>query len=709
MARNIFDQFDRRDEEQRRSGNVFDQFDPKQGGVSDIESFFSGLGDAASFGFGDEALGYLGGAWGALQGKDFEKERQAITNWSRGQQMLAQQANPLTYGGGQLLGAIGTGLGLGAGVRGALGVAGLAGKAANFAKGVGPLGRIASASATGAGGGALYGAASADDDRRLEGASEGALWGGLLGGAGHAVLGELVPHVAGRIGSAMSPNAGTARVVGEMQERFRQSPQDLAKAMDDAAPGSMLMDTLKGGVQIVKGAASRPGYERDVMREALDERNVGLMNKAVKDFWRTFTGKQGNAIDAGMEISRLEDEARALTKPLYDRVEAVTIPKPSAGALKFVETQGQPGSVFKPAVDRAISAVTGKASGVSPSELRAIQGTGLFWRRLMEEVNTEFDTLKGAAKTNPLGVPRGSAWKEVTAQRKGLADTLRANDMLGKEFADAQDIFSNRMARSNAIAYGYKIAKNEGDINIGKALKKISAMPEDVRFDARRGMIAGIVDDLEKAPDLSGKADVLRRVIGTPSKRNALNALLGGKVKRDGTPYASSAFSRLAQRLEDQHKLFENSAKTGIDVNSMTADKIAALRSQEQLSGPTGGGIKDMIWKMLTGHAADQYNETVSNNLLRLMRMPTAAVRNEINAAGGMKNWMKQQTLLAKAQRHLQQLSGFREQALLGSVPKTPLEYLMPNLGAPLGGLYANAAFGSPFGQLYGEDAWTSS
>jgi len=106
-------------------------------GISGVESFFSGAGDALTFGFGDELLGLGAG----LIGMDGEE----ITNWSRMQQADAQRANPWLYGGGQIATALIPGFAAGGVLRGAMGAASFA----NAAKNVGLLGRIGAAGAAG--------------------------------------------------------------------------------------------------------------------------------------------------------------------------------------------------------------------------------------------------------------------------------------------------------------------------------------------------------------------------------------------------------------------------------------------------------------------------------------------------------------------------------------------------------------------------------
>jgi len=644
-----------------------------------MESFLSGAGDAATFGFGDEILGFLRGG--------FDDEARDRYTWeSRDQQAAAREADPWAYGGGQVAGALGSGFGVGGLAKAGLQGLGLAATAASAASKAGPLSRIFAAAGTGALGGGIYGAGSANGDDVLGSAAEGAAWGATTGGILRG-LGEVGGHVWRGVKPSFSPQARAANEIGKLQERFGQSPQDLAKALNKAAPGSTVMDVIPGGVQLARDAGVRPSAAREEMRAFFDDRNKGMADKATKDLWRTFGKGRSKEWNAAASIDDLSQQKAAMAKPLYDAVEAKTIAAPSPEAMKFVEMHSQNGQWFKPAIDRTVMAITGKTSGASPQELRALMGTGVFWRRLMEETNSEWATLKKAQNMTPLGAPRGTQWREISEQRDALSKVLRQKDMLGKEFADAQDIWSGASKAEDAIEFGYKAVNAEGDLNVGKVLSELKRMSPGEREHAQFAAIAALVDKMDRVPDLTGRADVLRTIIGTKSKRVTLNHLFGGVTTKSGDISSASAIGRLMNRMEKQHQLFRNSVDAGIGVNSHTADRMLGAASLAERTKPTAGGIKDALVKMITGEARDRYDEQVSNEILRLLATPSTAAKAEIKAAGGLDQWLKSKQLLAQAARVQQQLSGFRQKEL-------------PN--ALLTGLYANVGFADPLGGVSG-------
>jgi hypothetical protein len=131
MTRNRFEQFVKDDPETK---NRFARF-AGNGPVSRIESFASGAADAATFGWGDEILGAVRGGFDA-------DARDAYTRESRDQQDRAQFVNPVSYGAGQLAGAVGGGVGVGGVARLGVGALGQGARVASLAAKAGPLTRI---------------------------------------------------------------------------------------------------------------------------------------------------------------------------------------------------------------------------------------------------------------------------------------------------------------------------------------------------------------------------------------------------------------------------------------------------------------------------------------------------------------------------------------------------------------------------------------
>lgn len=682
-----------------------DSENPDLAKKSQIESFLSGAGDAASFGFGDELLGAVGGVGGLFNGEGYDAARHRITDWSRAQQHAAATDNPWSYGAGQIGGSIAEGFGIGGLGRLGLQGAGMAANAAHLAEGAGPLSRILASAGAGALGGAAYGAGSANDQEDMGAAAlSGGVLGGLTGGVLHG-LGEVGGHTWRHgIKPAFDADYRAAKAVAESQKRFGQTPQQLEQAMADAPDNAVMMDVVSGGPQLVMGAAARPSAGREAFRGMLDERNNAMPDEAINDLWSSLAGAKNKRINAASEIDRLENLKQAETAPLYRAVDEGFIDKPSKEAMDFVKYHLDGGGDFGGAVRETIKAMERGTPDVGVPGLRAA-GIGVdldtlshqpvFWRKLLENVQAD---VKAAAKGAPVGaqgIPKGSAYRGLVADARAFNDSLRT--MLGKPFQEAQDIYSARSRAQDAIKLGYEAVNKSGDLNLGKFLRRFQKLKDtetvvgQTKFapekeEARRGAIAALEDMINRADTGSGRADVLRSIIGNQSKITTLNHILGQTTKSGGLDQRTK-LAKLLLRMDDQRKLFDNSVRSGIGVNSHTADKLLAYESQVARTNPSSGGIKDALWKMVTGRASDQFDESVSNRMLALLQRPVREVETEINNAGGLEKWINRATLLAKAQKLQQQLAGFRQRELPSAL---------------LTGLYSNVGFADPVSRAAG-------
>lgn len=144
-------------------------------------SIIEGVTDTASFGLKDEMAAALGSVPGYLMSKAAGGDKSLGETYDtllenrRAQDKQAFEDNPGAYIAGGITGAIGTG-GAAAGTKAGA-------KLATSLSTGGRAARVAKGAAVGATSGAAYGAGSAEEGQRLEGAGQGALYGGLGGGA----------------------------------------------------------------------------------------------------------------------------------------------------------------------------------------------------------------------------------------------------------------------------------------------------------------------------------------------------------------------------------------------------------------------------------------------------------------------------------------------------------------------------------------------
>lgn len=238
QASNPFDQFDATPPSQQ-TGNPFDQFDATPAQKPEISPARTALDQGmqgATFGFADEVTDPLGATIAALRenpmgfakaivtGKtpevspELSDEIANVRNASKERMGEEWRQHPLLSLGSNLTGGMLTSAALASTAPGAA--------VANSLGTGGTLARIGKGAAMGAASGGLYGAGSADDGNRLQGAQQGALIGGAIGGA--------IPAV-GAAASALKNGAQTA-----FQGITARSPevlQDTAQAMKSGAGG----------------------------------------------------------------------------------------------------------------------------------------------------------------------------------------------------------------------------------------------------------------------------------------------------------------------------------------------------------------------------------------------------------------------------------------------------------------------------------------
>jgi hypothetical protein len=615
--------------------NSFSQFANKKQNVPDAwEALASGAGDALTFGWGDEALGFGAGLLG-MNGAD-------VTDWSRRQQQRAQAYEPGYFAGGQVLGGMAGGMAGGAAIRGL-------GLAANLGKNVGLLGRVATSAATGALGGGVYGAGSAEDPNRLEGAMGGALIGGGFG-AGARVVGAGLGHAYREgVRPALSSSERAAKVLAEMGGRYGQTPQALEAAAKAAAPNATMMDVQKGGVSLVMGAASRPSAQKEVFREALDKRNNGMAETAAKGLWHSAAVKR---IDAGDRISDLADLKKLID---YSDIDSMQI-EPSLMAKDFVAHHlRSESSPFKGAIADAVEAVRVDNPNVVGLRIVGDQYTlgdviqfPKFWRTLWTNVRENVADAKHTVRVTGQG---RDALRRITNDSSNLRKEI--GGILGAKWEAKQSAYRALADEQEQIRFGYDFMKqtlNNGDnINVGEFVSDFAKLSKEQKRWVRQGALARVENVMDMADTQSGRADVLRSILGTKAKIGVLNTVIGGKTA-SGAMDMRTRFAKLLPKLEQQREYFENSVNSRIGVGSPTADKLAAYQSQIAQTNPMQGssGILNALWQLVTKPRADKFDEAVSNHILSAMQRNPTEIIAEINAAGGVDKWAKNIGTLAR-------------------------------------------------------------
>lgn len=216
-----------------------------------LGSAIAGLGDAATFGFGDEIYGglnYL--AKGGKEGS-YAEGRDAVRKGMR----EAQEVNPGSFLTGQVAGGVGTAL--------------IPGGAA--IKGAGLLTKMARAGLVGAVEGGAYGAGSADGDLqdRALGAAKGAGVGGLLGAAGPAI-GAGIGRFTGKL-----PNVRTSEEWQGVKNQLYKTVEDAGVTVKPEAVDMLIERIGNRAVNNNINPARHPG-SASILKELQDQPQAAL-------------------------------------------------------------------------------------------------------------------------------------------------------------------------------------------------------------------------------------------------------------------------------------------------------------------------------------------------------------------------------------------------------------------------------------------------
>lgn len=253
----------------------------KSNPVSQLESGLRGAAQGIGMGFADETTGGLEALWNKVKGdpRAFGDLYKQYRDESRSNYNAAEEANPITYGGGQIAGGVGSLLIPGLNVAKGAGLAATAGKAALQ------------------GGLTGIGSSEADDLSGLaKDAASGAAIGGVLGSAGHAI-GAAIPKVGEALDSTAEKLAG--RALGAERGTFKKLGEDKIREAGRYALDEGIVTPLASTESMAaRNAATqqRAGRGMGDVYKAIDEQGAssfnpldvaGKVDEKVGSFWRS--------------------------------------------------------------------------------------------------------------------------------------------------------------------------------------------------------------------------------------------------------------------------------------------------------------------------------------------------------------------------------------------------------------------------------------
>lgn len=611
-------------------------------------AFGLGAADGLTFGFSDELYGLGAGAGAALSGRDFGKARDEATWQARNALTDAQRDHGGAAFAGQLFGGFALGGGVGAAAK-----AGLRGVSTAA---LGPMTRVGAAALTGAAGGGLYGYGSGiDDNDRLKLGIEGGIWGAALGGAGQAVLGEAVPTIARNMWQGASPRAAATNVMGDTFRRAGLNEAALRTKLQEVAaqsPRAMVLDALEDqGAMLAQGARLGPSEGRDVLERALRARETGFAQDTIDDL-SGLAGVQRASIsdDVNEYIATRKRDAA----PLYARAYAGPAVSPTPA---MQETILRNPDLFQPAVANAQKWWLSKTGEAAPDITNRE-----YWARVLEYADDELGRrIKQGFKGEAEGFSSSRSPQYVQALQ---SFNREVSNLLGDDFKAAQAIYStnSRMIEAAQRARSVLSANpNELAVNDTMAFMRRLRPPEQEAF--RRAVLAEMVSKIDNATRLGDDPmNPLRDLMKTEGQRRVLERVFGG----------SKSFERVLEQIGARQRMMVTGARTGLNVNSLTAPSAAmrdAIQARTGSPATTPGGIFSRLLDPIARQQRALRDEQVSDEIMRVLATPAQQALADLNRATAGRGPVGSGVgALRRGLTEAERLANYRRQAMAGAL-----------------------------------------
>lgn len=591
------------------------------------------LRQGATLGLADE-VGAAGGAVGeiagrAMTGKPVEMGGPSVTHLAtgeeapslgsaysenlgqiRGQQQAWGDEHPIADTALQVIGGLGTGLGMTKGLAPAQSM----------------MGAIGQNAAVGAGTGAVAGAGNAEGGPydRLVGALTGGVAGGAVGGALPAAAGVLGRGV-GMVGNALglrNPQNQASRLMLNAMERDQVTPQDLAtRAAQYPNQPVSIADVAGPNTQRLAGAAFRvPSQGRAQMLDQIEQRNFERPERIV-DLMR---GSMGNPEAFKQTIEQITAQRAQAAKPFYDLLR-----------------QSDPAMYNTPEVIEILNTPAGRRA-IAAAEQRALNLREPF----PQLVTTEADPLTGQQVQRVTKIPNFEALDQV---KRSLDDIIE----------DARDPISRRIpseVRDIARVRGDLVSEMDDVTNGLYAQARQSFAGPSASLDAMnsgRAFAQGDVEDMARVfGGLStGDKDLFR--LGVVRELREMIERGGGNRNQAAAIMGPGMRRRLAEIFPDQQSYqafmqalrMENTMQQTSNVvrgNSATAERLsedaaqgAAMNDIADLGGAIMSGSPTRMAGAGIGWAARRakgINEPVADRLSAALMDPSPQTRNQVIA-----------------------------------------------------------------------------
>lgn len=533
-----------------------------------LQSFLTGAAQGGTFGFGDEIVAGLH----ALSPND---TYDAALKRTRGLLDASRRDHPVAAYGGEIVGgAAAGGVATAPIMRGATGVASAAGRGA-VAGGLEGFG---------------YGLGSGEGDDRLNNAVRGAGIGAGVGFAAPLVIAggrTAIDAVSNPVSSALNIARPTqaSRAIEKAITRSGKSADDvsaaLARAASEGQPMYGIADELgPAGQRMLSGTARQPGEARQIISDALTQRQSGQGNRLAG-----FLADGLDATDtAAARRTAMEGARSANANVAYDAARTGAGPVDVRGALAAIDDRigGMQGSgVAGDGIDGALARFRGRLAAGNPAAPNTAVELSDFSRVL--GVKQDVDDAIGAA----VRAGRNNEARELGKLKAALDQALEG---ASAGYRTANDDFARASREIGQIDSGMAATSNR--VRAEDTVGRYGAMPQGEQSAFRSGYADPLMARIDSAAPGVNKA--------RPLLNDKTTAELGAMVKDP---------NRLMGQIGRENTMFEtaNAALGG----SRTADNLADISDVNGLSG-------NMLLNLLTGNwkaAATQAGDKVLSGL----------------------------------------------------------------------------------------------
>jgi hypothetical protein len=536
------------------------------------------LGQGASLGFADEAVGAVRGALSPnlSVSQGIEREREGVSRYKEDHPVMAPAL--------EVAGGIGTGV------------------AASLATGGAALPTLARAVKVGAG---LGGAAGV-------GTSEGGVKERAIGGAKGTVLGAATSYGLGKIGIgvAKATPGPQRKALNQLARRAQSDETSLNAIADEAMPGPNTLgrvssdkplimadyggENLRGTTRV---ARTLPGKGKNEIPEMLAERSAGAEERVLDDLLQTTGIKdRTNTFQKAEDIIR---ERAETSRPLYQAAHSVEVKDDRL--RKFFKIPA-----FQKAYERAARIAQLEGDEV-PALEKIIQDGGAVPVKAIDYLKRGLDDLVESGSRGESGMGKA----EAGALRKLKNEMLDVTDELVPEFMEARGFYRGESELLEALESGRGLFKMHPD-QAAQVLKN-PKLSQGERELMKRGMFEALADRIENIP--TGN-DIARRVGDKTMDQKRLRLLFDD----------DASFDRFKELLGQEARMHQT--KNYITGGSQTADKLAELADLagvggfERLADVVGANPMGMVRTGLRalGRKVDQGgNQEVAEHLTPLL------------------------------------------------------------------------------------------